>query len=160
MKATYDDILMAADPAALVVTTRDGDGPAGCLVSFATPCSIDPNRYLVMLSVENHTFTAAGRADVLAVHVLGEEDSELSARFGELTEDVVDKFAGLSWRPGVRDVPILDAGLAWMAGAIERRIELGDHVGFVLEPLDSGVRSAGRPLRFHDIRHLRAGHPA
>lgn len=158
--ATYDDILVAADPAALVVTTCNADGPAGCLISFASPCSIHPPRYLAMLSVKNHTFTAAQQADVLAVHVLGADDMEVAARFGELTEDVADKFAGLAWRPGVRDVPILDAGLAWMAGAIERRIDLGDHVGFVLEPLASGVRGSGPPLRFDQTRRLHAGHPA
>lgn len=152
--------MLAADPAALIVTAADDDGPSGCLISFASPCSIDPPRYLVMLSVANHTFDVASRTDALAVHVLGREDMDLAARFGELTGDCVDKFADLAWSPGPRGAPIIEGGQAWMVGSIEQRIDLGDHTGFVIAPVASGVRAQGPPLRFLDIRKLEPGHPA
>ncbi len=56
-------------------------------------CSIDPARCLVCLSSRSHTLAVATRRDRLAVHLLDEDDYELSLLFGEQTGDEVDKFA-------------------------------------------------------------------
>lgn len=82
-----------------VVTTAADEEQAGCLVGFASQCSIDPARYMVWLSKANHTFGVARRATHLTVHVLRREQRELARWFGSETGDRVDKFERVSWRP-------------------------------------------------------------
>ena len=70
-----------------VVTVADaGTGErAGCLVGFATQCSISPMRFLVCLSRANHTHRVAAGSGILAVHALGVGQRDLAALFGEQT---------------------------------------------------------------------------
>ncbi|MFC7482034.1 flavin reductase [Luedemannella flava] len=78
---------------------------SGCLIGFATQCSIDPPRFLACLSKANHTYRAAARALAVAVHRLGPADHDLAELFGTETGDEVDKLARCAWRPGPHGVP-------------------------------------------------------
>src|SRR3954447_16234518 len=101
-----------------IVTASAADERAGCLVGFATQCSIDPLRFLVCLSDKNHTFGVAQGAEVLGVHVVPEGADALAELFGSQTGDAVDKFEQCSWRPGPGGAPILDDCGNWFAGRI------------------------------------------
>ena len=120
-----DEFVAGFDYPMFVVTAVDpGTGArAGCLVGFATQTSIEPFRFLVCLSRRNRTYRVARAATVLAMHVLGEEQRELAALFGERTGDEVDKFARCSWRPGPEGVPLLTAARrpVFVAGRGARR---------------------------------------
>lgn len=156
--AGFDEFLAGLDYPVFVVTAAAGTERAGCLVGFATQTSIDPPRLLVCLSEKNHTTAVAARADVLAVHVLDEREHPLAERFGGETGDEVDKFAGLAWRPGPGDVPLLAECPRRLVGRIVARVPLGDHVGHLLAPLgvEAGETS---PLTYQDVADLEAGHP-
>jgi flavin reductase (DIM6/NTAB) family NADH-FMN oxidoreductase RutF len=143
-----------------VVTVAIGQERSGCLVGFATQCSIDPPRLLVCLSKNNHTYGLARTAPALAVHRLRADQHELASLFGEATGDEVDKFAGCAWRTGPAGQPILTDSPAWVVGEVLERVDLGDHVGFLLAPIEVGGSPGGRPLQFSDVQGLEAGHPA
>ena len=121
----------------LIVTVASGGETSGCLVGFATQCSIDPPRLLVCLSKRNHTYRVAINAETLVVHVLRLADLPVARHFGELTGDEVDKFAEVEWTPGPDGAPVL-RGLDWLAGRVIEHHDLGDHVGFALEALGPG----------------------
>lgn len=143
----------------VVVTTGDGDEPAGCLVGFATQCSIKPPRFIVCISKANYTFTAIERADHAAIHLLRRDQSGLGSLFGEETSDSVAKFAQCSWHLGVTGVPVLDDCAAWIEGRILQRFAPGDHEVVVVQPCDGG---GGAPSKVLTLRHspeFRAGHP-
>jgi flavin reductase (DIM6/NTAB) family NADH-FMN oxidoreductase RutF len=72
----------------------------------------------------------------------------------------VDKFAQVRWRDGPAGVPILSDCPRWLAGQVLDRIDLGDHVGFVLAPLDAGSHGGTEPLTFSAVADLEAGHDA
>jgi flavin reductase (DIM6/NTAB) family NADH-FMN oxidoreductase RutF len=76
-----------------IVTTAVQAERSGCLIGFATQCSIRPPRFLACLSKKNHTFELAQRAAVLAVHRVDEGRKQLAGLFGGETGDEVDKFA-------------------------------------------------------------------
>lgn len=143
-----------------VVTVSAHGKRAGCLVGFASQCSIDPARFLICISKRNHTFNVAVAAQVLALHFLGTDDLELARLFGEETGDKVDKFARCQWEPGPHDVPILRSCRGWAAGTIIQRFDLGDHLGLLWEPFTARKRGATTPLGFQQARQLRPGHEA
>ena len=143
-----------------VVTASDDAGPSGCLVGFATQCSIHPPRLLVCLSVQNHTYQVATSATSLGVHLLGEDQHDLASLFGEATGDQVDKFARCRWRLGSTGAPLLEECAAWLEATIASRLALGDHGGFVLDPVDGGAGSHRGQFQFSDAGGFEPGHPA
>ncbi|MGW0658266.1 flavin reductase family protein [Streptodolium elevatio] len=158
-------------PMLVVTAVHPGTGErSGCLVGFASQCSLDPARFLVCLSVVNHTHRIAVASPVLAVHALEAGQSDLAALFGEQTGDHIDKFDRCRWEPGPADVPLLtDCRVRFAGTVVERLDNLGDHTGFVLAPTDAdpapdtddGSASRDRsPLMFSDVRNLHPGHPA
>ena len=132
----------------------------GCLVGFAAQCSITPPRYMVWLSKKNHTLTIARRAQVLAVHFPTADQLDIAARFGTRSGDHVDKLASERWHEGPHGVPILDEIPRWFAGRITERLDSGDHVAFMLEPLTGAVDIENPQLGFQAVKHLEPGHDA
>jgi flavin reductase (DIM6/NTAB) family NADH-FMN oxidoreductase RutF len=151
-------------PMYIVTTVADGVR-SGCLVGFATQCSIDPPRYAVFLSDKNHTARVAAGAQALAVHVPPGDELELARLFGGETGDDVDKFARCAWHPGPEGLPILDACDRWFAGRILDRARSGDHIAYVIEVFAAHAPArpdagGGEPLRFQQVRSLDPGHDA
>lgn len=156
----FDAFVAGLDYPMFVVTATDGAELSGCLVGFTTQTSIDPPRFLVCLSERNHTLRVALRAEVLAVHVLGEDQHQLAELFGGETGDETDKFARVSWRPGPEGVPLLDACPAHLVGRVLDHGPLGDHVGFLLEPVEVGASGDDDVLTLEDVADVEPGHPA
>ena len=144
----------------LVVTVIAADERAGCLVGFATQCSIDPPRFMVCLSDKNHTTRVAARADALAVHFLPATALDLAELFGSETGDEIDKFARCAWHAGPEGLPILDACGRWLAGRIVDRHTVGDHIAHVLEPFAARADGSTKIFSFHQARELSPGHEA
>jgi len=150
-------------PMFVVTATRRDDGEhSGCLVGFASQCSIDPPRFLVCVSVTNHTHAVALAADAIAVHALGAEQHALAALFGEVSGDDLDKFDHCAWTPGPHGVPLLTDCPQRFVGHVHEHIDLGDHTGLVLAPLDSPRGPSGPGpeglLMFTAVRDLEPGH--
>ena len=143
-----------------VVTVADGDEASGCLAGFVTQCSIEPARYLVCISKENHTYPVAARSAGLGLHLLGSSQHELAAVFGELTGDRADKLSRVQWRPGATGVPLLAECAAWIEGTVLDRLDLGDHVGHLVEPFAGGPGTSAGLLTFSRVHDLSPGHPA
>lgn len=157
----FAQIVAELDYPMFVVTARALDQRSGCLIGFATQTAIDPPRFLVGLSDRNHTFHVAGAAEHLAVHVLDRSQQQLAALFGGESGDDTDKFARCSWRDGPHGLPILDDTAAWFTGRIVGRADLGDHVGFLLDPDVGELRgSLADVITFQDVRDLHPGHGA
>lgn len=155
---TFESLVAEIDYPMFVVTAFADGERSGCLVGFTTQASIQPRRFLVMISKANHTFGVASRAVVLVVHVLRPGDHELAERFGETTGDRVDKFDGLSVLEGPGSAPVIE-GLDWFAGRVLTTVDCGDHVGFLLAPNDGvALRTAQGQLGFQDVKGMEPGH--
>ncbi|MDQ1374971.1 MAG: hypothetical protein QOJ09_2309 [Actinomycetota bacterium] len=162
MTSAFERQAAAIDYPMYVVTAIADGERSGCLMGFATQCSIHPTRFLACISVVNHTYGVAKRADILAVHLLRDTDHATAELFGAKTGDDVDKFALISWHPGPGGVPILDSAKAWFAGPVLDVVDLGDHHGFVLDPVHGDVSEPARDhhFTFQAARDIKAGHPA
>jgi flavin reductase (DIM6/NTAB) family NADH-FMN oxidoreductase RutF len=154
----FEALMSDVDSPWYVVTAADGDDRAGCLVGFASHCSIDPPRFGVWLSKLNRTYRIARSSTALVVHLLRNGDGDLARRFGAETGDEVDKFAGIDWSPGPEGCPVIDR-LDWFAGTIVDRFDTGDHVAFVLAPGGGRCRHRARQLPESELGDIEAGHP-
>jgi flavin reductase (DIM6/NTAB) family NADH-FMN oxidoreductase RutF len=157
----FDRLMSLLDYPMFVATTRANDELAGCLVGFATQASIHPPRFLVGLSKHNRTYRVASGAEHLAVHLVPRRHCELARLFGSETGDRVDKFQRSAWHAGPNGMPILDDAVGWFVGAVLSRYDVGDHVGFLLEPVAGHAPERFEQLvTFADVRDLDPGHEA
>ena len=155
----FDGIMSSLDAPLVVVTAATAQERAGCLVGFHSQSSIGPERYCVWLSKANHTYRVALRATHLAVHFLTAADLPLAERFGTLTGDRSNKFAGLPVRQGPGGVPVLQRCPHWLVGARTAVLdEGGDHVCLVIEPVAAHSEGPFQPLRLAQAAHLEPGH--
>ncbi|MBN1238663.1 MAG: flavin reductase family protein [Gammaproteobacteria bacterium] len=157
MASRFTQLVAKLEYPLYVVTTAVRNERAGCLIGFATQCSIHPPRFLACISKRNHTLSLARRATTLAVHIVEEKDRDIAELFGGETGDDVDKFARVRWHYA-HGVPILDACERWFAGAVLEQIDLGDHVGFLLEPRDAEQSGTSQQLTFQQARDIEPGH--
>jgi flavin reductase (DIM6/NTAB) family NADH-FMN oxidoreductase RutF len=158
----FDSIVGRLDYPMFVVTTATPEGErAGCLVGFATQCSIDPARYIVCVSDKNRTYRVLQDAHAMAVHLVPESAGAVVELFGGETGDDTDKFERADWHAGPEGLPILADCPSWFAGRILERITLGDHVGHVIEPFaGEDPDPEQRWFPFQRAKEIEPGHEA
>jgi flavin reductase (DIM6/NTAB) family NADH-FMN oxidoreductase RutF len=143
-----------------IVTANAEDERAGCLIGFATQCSIHPPRFVACISKQNRTFDVVNRADAVVVHFLGAAQRDLAELFGGETGDEVDKFEHCAWHAGPHGIPVLDDVPGWFAGHVLDRFDLGDHVGLLLEVTDASDNGGPADLGFQAVKPMEPGHEA
>ena len=129
-----------------VITTTTPEGPAGMTASAVCSLSLEPIQVLVCVSRSLPTHAVLERSGRFAVNVLGEGQARLARRFA--TRDV-DRFAGLTLRPGC-SVPVLADAIAYFECAIQERFPGGDHSIFIGRVLECGHQPGSRPLLYFD----------
>jgi flavin reductase (DIM6/NTAB) family NADH-FMN oxidoreductase RutF len=154
----FNALVSELDYPMVVVTGTGGGERVGCLVGFATQCSIEPPRFLVCLSKQNRTYRVARDAELLAVHFLPADAEDLAELFGGETGDRVDKFERARWSEGPGGVPLLERCRNRFVGRVVERTDAGDHVAFVLEPVAAEKGHPGDQFPFHRAKRIVAGH--
>ena len=160
VERAFQRLVAGLDYPMFVVTAAADGRRSGCLVGFATQCSIHPPRFAVWLSKKNDTCRTAVRAGALGVHALGPGDEAPASLFGHETGDRVDKLSRCGWRPGPRGVPVIEGCETWFAGGVVNRVDGGDHLGFLLEPVAVAVGGSPVGLGFQAVRQIEPGHEA
>lgn len=159
MPDDFQRLMAQLDYSLFIVTVASGDERSGCLVGFASQVSIHPPRFLVGLSVKNRTYRVANAgAETLVVHFVPEHAEDLAELFGGETGDEVDKFERCEWSPGPAGAPVLADLEDWFAGRVLDRVPLGDHCGFLLEPIEGETHQSGSPLTFRRAKRIEPGH--
>lgn len=157
---TFDALMGELDYSMFIVTAAAQGRREGCLVGFAVQTSVDPSRFLVCLSEKNRTTRLASGVDHLAVHFVPSRAEALAELFGGTTGDDLDKFSRCAWQPGPEGLPILDECENWFVGRVLERLDLGDHVGYLLEPEVSRHGETGPEFSFHRAARIDSGHDA
>jgi flavin reductase (DIM6/NTAB) family NADH-FMN oxidoreductase RutF len=94
---TFQELVAQLDYPMFIATVAADDERAGCLIGFATQCSIHPPRFLAGISDKNHTHRVAQRTAAMGIHLVPEDATELAELFGGETGDELDKFERCSW---------------------------------------------------------------
>jgi 3-hydroxy-9,10-secoandrosta-1,3,5(10)-triene-9,17-dione monooxygenase reductase component len=143
-----------------VVTTFDGEKPAGITVNALSSVSLDPP--LVMVALDRRRFITPmvrthGR---YAVNVLGQGQSALSDCFAHGPvgpgEPGREDFCGAAWHAGGTGLPLLDGAIATLECTVVERFSAGDHDLFIgrVDTLDC-QSDAADPLVFFRRHYLR-----
>jgi flavin reductase (DIM6/NTAB) family NADH-FMN oxidoreductase RutF len=143
-----------------IVTASDENEKSGCLVGFATQCSVHPIRFAVFISKKNHTHGVAARSTALAIHVVPPNGMELARLFGGETGDATDKFAECAHRAGPLGSPIVEACPNWCEGPVVSSLDAGDHRCFIVEPRYGGATDVVEFLSFDHAKVIEPGHEA
>lgn len=158
--SVFQSIVGDVDAPVFVVTTTAEGESAGCLVGFATQCSIDPLRFLVCISKQNRTWDVGTHAETFAVHLVRPDQGDVAEHFGAISaKDEPDKLASWPMLDGPNGVPIVP-GCDWFAGRVLDQFDLGDDTGFLLQP-SSGRRAHDGEGQFGSQRaaEIAAGQP-
>ncbi len=158
LDSDFAQLVSQLDYSLFVVTVAQGDERAGCLIGFASQVSIHPSRFLACLSVKNRTCRLARHAASLIVHLVPQQADELAQLFGGETGDEVDKFARCDWTPGPGGAPVVAGLVNWFSGRVLEQADFGDHVGFLLEPVEIHHGQSQEPFTFRRGRWIDPGH--
>ena len=155
----FGKLMASVDPPLIVLTTAVGTEWAGCLVGFHAQSSITPQHYCVWLSKANWTYRVSLRSAHFAVHFLTTDDFAIAERFGTVSGEDTDKFAGYEVVLDPHGVPLLESCPNRMS--LERIAVLddgSDHVCLTTRVRSAQSRSNFVPLRVSSATHLIPGH--
>lgn len=147
----FREALGAFTTGVTVVTTRGEQGDVGLTANSFNSVSLDPPMVLWSLGKQASSLPAFKAARHFAVHILSENQQELSNRFATRG---IDKFADIEVRRGPDEVPLLNDCAARFVCRTEYQYEGGDHIIFVGEVLDFSHWQRS-PLLFHGGKYGR-----
>lgn len=114
-----------------VVTTRDAAGaPHGLTVSAFSSVSLDPPLVLVCIERATASHDSFQECGAFVVNILSANQELVSRHFAAPSED---KFAGIAYRKGLKDIPVLEDALANLQCRLAHSFEGGDHTIFIGE---------------------------
>lgn len=140
-----------------VVTTLDGDRPAGITVNALTSVSLEPAIVMIALDRRRFIVPLVERLGRYAINVLAEDQQALSDCFaGADVTPGRDAFCGAAWHLGQTGLPLLDGVIGAMECTVVERFEVGDHLLYVghVDALAMDETHAP-PLLYHRKRYLR-----
>lgn len=134
-----------------IITTRDEQGvPIGITANSFNSVSLDPPLILWSVGLSALSLKAFSDADHFAVHILRDDQAELSQRFATSGSD---KFRELNVEEGLGNAPLLPDCAACLECSLFAKYPAGDHVLFIakVERLSSDPDSM--PLVYHGGRY-------
>jgi flavin reductase (DIM6/NTAB) family NADH-FMN oxidoreductase RutF len=112
-----------------IITAAAPDGkPYGLTCNSFASVSLNPPLVLWSLVVFSQSMSVFQNASHFAVNVLGASQQALANKFAKSSDD---KFAGVEWRPGLGNAPILADSVANFQCRAANRYYGGDHVIFL-----------------------------
>jgi flavin reductase (DIM6/NTAB) family NADH-FMN oxidoreductase RutF len=137
-----------------IITAADADGkPYGLTCNSFASVSLNPPLVLWSLVIYSSSLTVFQNATHFAVNILGFSQQALANKFAKSGED---KFAGIEWRPGLGNAPVLAESVANFQCRSVNRYYGGDHVIF-LGAVEAYSYSGKEPLLFARGKYGRFG---
>jgi flavin reductase (DIM6/NTAB) family NADH-FMN oxidoreductase RutF len=98
--------------------------PDGVTITSFTSISAEPALVGFALADTSSTWHRIKHTEWFGIQVLRANQRDLAERFATPASE---RFAGVSWHPGPRGVPLLDGCLSWLVCRQYEYVRLGDH---------------------------------
>lgn len=129
-----------------IICARAGDHKyAGFTANSFNSVSLEPPLILWSLALESDSLPAFEAAERYTVNVLAAGQVGLARRF---SRPHADRFAGVDYRMGWADAPLIEGCVAWFECRHHARQRAGDHMLFIGEVVTC-ERATGSGLVFH-----------
>ncbi len=138
-----------------VLTTGDSSGPSGMTINALLSVALEPPTLLVSLGREADSTPKVDAAGRFAVHFLSAEQRPLSERFAKVAP-AAEKFAGLSTRPGLGGIPLLEGATAVLECVVRSSFDAEDHRLFLGEVVRVHLGPDAPPLLFFHSQYAAA----
>src|SRR5579864_7200382 len=128
-----------------IITAMGADGkPYGLTCNSFASVSLNPPLVLWSLGMYSQGLPTFQNASHFAVNVLGASQQALAAKFANAS---ADKFAGVTWTPGLGNAPLLANSVAYFQCRAANRYYGGDHIIF-LGAVEAYAYNRQEPLLF------------
>ncbi len=134
----------------VVITACGPDGPLGFTCQSFSSLSLEPPLVSFAPARSSSTWPRIRAAGAFCVNILAADHEEISAGFAR---SGVDKFAGVTWRPGPSGAPVLEGVSAWIDCELRAEFDGGDHTIVVGHVQDLGADPARLPLLYYRGRY-------
>jgi flavin reductase (DIM6/NTAB) family NADH-FMN oxidoreductase RutF len=142
----FRDTLAQFATGVTIICAQTGAGRyVGLTANSFNSVSLEPPLILWSLAVGSDSLPAFEAAERYSVNVLAANQAGLARRF---SRPHADRFAGLDFRLGWADAPLIEGCVAWFECRHAARHRAGDHVLFIGE-VATCERTRGRGLVFH-----------
>ena len=143
----YRDAMGGFASGVTVITTHGVDGPVGFTCQSFYSVSIDPPLISFSIARTSQSLASVREHGRIVVNFLSADQQHLSSQFAR---SGTDKWQGVAWHPSESNgAPTLDAVTGWVAGEIEREIEAGDHLIFLVRVTGISTDPERAPLLFY-----------
>lgn len=143
----YRDVMGSFASGVTVITTQGADGPVGFTCQSFYSVSIDPPLISFSIARTSRSLSAVQEHRRVVVNFLSAEQQHLS---GQFARSGTDKWQGVEWSPSASNgAPTIDGVTGWVAGEIEREIEAGDHLIFLVRVTGVSTDPDRAPLLFY-----------
>jgi flavin reductase (DIM6/NTAB) family NADH-FMN oxidoreductase RutF len=155
----FADVLRRFPLGVSVMTVGRGGADNALTVSWATPASFEPPRFLVALDRLHYSLEFLRSTRNFALNVLREGQEKLAGHFARQAMSDEEKLSGVATREGSTGAAILEEAVAWFDCEVVSLLECGDHVLVIGEVVDAGVQGEGTPLvtTATGLRYLKSG---
>jgi flavin reductase (DIM6/NTAB) family NADH-FMN oxidoreductase RutF len=128
-----------------VITSTDGETPAGTTASAVASLSMDPPMMLICLNRSSATHDIVADSRVFGVNILAQNQADIAMQFARKG---TDKFAGVDWSEAEGKVPWIDGALASIACRVVDTAVGGTHTVFMGEVM-AAEAFPGEPLTYY-----------
>lgn len=133
-----------------VITSAAGGLLHGMTANAISSVSLDPVMLLVCVDKTTNMHRVLSEGGIFAVHVLAEDQEEVSRIFARKGEPEPGRLREQEFRIGKSGAPLLERCLAYFDCRVADVLEGGDHSIFLGEVIDQGVvDEEARPLIFY-----------
>jgi flavin reductase (DIM6/NTAB) family NADH-FMN oxidoreductase RutF/rubredoxin len=142
-----------------IVTSRDGDRINGQTANTVMQVCSSPPLIAIAINKENLTHEFIKKSGVYAVSILS-QDAPLSliGRFGFKSGREMDKFEGISFRPGTNGCPIItEHTVGHIEAKVTRELNAATHTIFIGEVTEGQLLNDGEPMTYAYYHEVKRG---
>lgn len=143
-----------------IVTTTDGQAPAGLTATAVTSFSAEPARLLACINLRGTTFRALADSRRMAINLLASRHAELARRFGGAPLSHEERFGQAAWGRLATGAPVLLDALAVFDCVVDEMMVAHSHAVMIGEI--KAVRLGadhGAPLLYADGQFTTTAQP-
>ena len=133
-----------------ILTSAAGKQTAASTVTWLTQTSFAPPLVAIGVKKGSFTQTTLETSGHFTVNILGKDQQGMAEKFFKHVDPVGNTIAGYAFTAGATGSPILTDCPAYFECKVVGKSDIGDHITYIGEVVEAGVRKDEMPLALRD----------